>query len=135
MKNEQIPYRWIILGVAFILWGLANGFFNKPGDVLGYAVTDPFSLLGALIIVYSVYEIFKYKRTGKIKIRTDERRELNILKASRIGFLFIMLTLGALVMSEHAPGANLMGLIITAWFVTVLVFTAAFFSYEVVGEK
>ncbi|PKP54064.1 MAG: hypothetical protein CVT90_02075, partial [Candidatus Altiarchaeales archaeon HGW-Altiarchaeales-3] len=87
MKNEQIPYRGIIIGISFVIFGaICLLFFPKP-DRLLYATSSLIIVVGIVMILRSLHEIFRYKKTGEIKIRIDERAELNHLKASRIGFL------------------------------------------------
>jgi uncharacterized membrane protein len=56
-----------------------------------------FLLVGAISVFRSLQEISRYKKNGEVKVRVDERAELNDLRASKRGFQFLLISIGLLI--------------------------------------
>ncbi|PKP61108.1 MAG: hypothetical protein CVT88_01005 [Candidatus Altiarchaeales archaeon HGW-Altiarchaeales-1] len=96
-KQSQIPYRWAILGIFFTMCGVMWLYFRGAVSTPEYLISGLLILLGTIIALYSLYEIIQYKRTGEVRIRIDERTELNTLKASKKGFIFLVASIAILI--------------------------------------
>jgi uncharacterized membrane protein len=102
MVNQvQVLYRTFITSVIFLVWGLACLFFYVMGPVWKgelpvIVIGSSFVVAGTISVFRNLQEILQYKRTGKVKVRVDERVELNILRASKRGFQFLLVSIGIL---------------------------------------
>jgi hypothetical protein len=102
MNQVQALYRKFITGSVFLIWGLACLFFYAVGPVWKgefpiLLIGPSFLLVGAISVFRSLQEISRYKKTGEVKVRVDERAELNDLRASKIGFQFLLISIGLLI--------------------------------------
>jgi len=102
MNQIQALYRKFITGSVFLVWGLACLFFYMTGPVWKgefpiLLIGPSFLLVGAISVFRSLQEISRYKKTGEVKVRVDERAELNDLRASKIGFQFLLISIGILI--------------------------------------
>ena len=86
--------------------------------------------------IYSINEVFKYRRTGNVKIRIDERVKMNALKASKNTFEFIYISLAILfaflgigVIDEHTFTV-ITGPILT---IGIVIYISAYYLYEIRG--
>ena len=107
MRNEKIPLWRSGISLIFIIWGFIWLLFLKT-EILGKVISSFFIILGMTFFIYSINEVFKYRRTGNVKIRIDERVKMNALKASKNAFEFIYISLAILfaflgigVIDEH----------------------------------
>ncbi len=84
MKTKDILYRNCLIAVFFVIWGIIwlslyhENIFEK--------------LLSGFFIAFGLFMFIKYYyklKRGDKEILADERSELNMLKASRIVFLFL----------------------------------------------
>ncbi|MFX1476183.1 MAG: hypothetical protein ACFFCO_11995 [Promethearchaeota archaeon] len=84
-----------LISISFIIWGIFWFLFgfNFFGELLG----GFFMIVGAIFLGYSVRELLRYRRTGEVKRRWDERAALNQLKAARRGFEFLLLVIAVLL--------------------------------------
>jgi hypothetical protein len=94
-KQVRTLYSWFILGLWFIAWGLACLFLYEmgpvwKGELLVLLIGSSFIIVGTVFFSFALREISRYKKTGKVKVRRDERSELNALRASRRGFVFFL---------------------------------------------
>lgn len=97
MKTRDILLRQCLVGVFFVLGGilwLASYYENTFVKALsGY-----FIILGIFISIksYSKWKKLKDSDTHTDEALTDERLELNQLRASRAGFIFLYVSIGVL---------------------------------------
>jgi hypothetical protein len=80
------------MGIIFVLWGmlwLALYYENT----FGKALSGFFIVFGIFI---SIQSYRKWKRGEDSEALTDERSELNLLKASRAGFIFLYVSIALL---------------------------------------
>ena len=97
MKTKDILLRQGLIGIIFVLWGilwLALYYENT----FGKALSGFFIILG---IFMSIKTYLKWKKWKDSDIHTDEtltdeRSELNQLRASRAGFIFLYISIGIL---------------------------------------
>ena len=137
MKNKNIPLYRSVVSLFFIIWGIIWLLFLKT-EILGKVISGFFIIFGITFFLYSIREISKYKKTGDVKIRIDERAKINNLKASRNAFEFIYISLAILiafwgsgVIDEHIFAA-LTGPILAIGIVTYLL---AYHIYEIKGQE
>jgi hypothetical protein len=94
MKAKEILNRQCLTGIFFALWGilwLALYYENTFGKLLaGF-----FILFGIFIFVKNY---IKLKKGDTEEILIDERMELNMLRASKKGFLFMLVATGFLLL-------------------------------------
>jgi len=97
MKTRDILLRQFFVGIFFVLVGilwLALYYENTFVKALsGY-----FIILGIFISIksYSKWKKWKDSDIPTDEALTDERYELNLLKASRAGFIFLYVSIGVL---------------------------------------
>jgi len=97
MKTRDILLRQCLAGIFFVLVGilwLALSYENTFVKALsGY-----FIILGIFISIksYSKWRKWKDSDIPTDETLTDERYELNMLKASRAGFIFLYVSIGVL---------------------------------------
>ncbi|MCX9012777.1 MAG: hypothetical protein OIN66_16875 [Candidatus Methanoperedens sp.] len=92
MKTKDVLYRNFLTGIFFVLWGilwLALSYENT----FGKALSGFFIVLGIFI---SIKSYRKWKRGEDSEALTDERSELNLLRASRAGFVFLYVSIAVL---------------------------------------
>ena len=92
MENKQVKFLIYRLFVAifFIAWGIIWLVFHQAnawGNVLKLFCIA----VGVFYLYTSSRELIKYKKTGEVKNRIDERGELNNLRAAKRGFNFFMI--------------------------------------------
>jgi len=95
-KQIQIPFRRSVVALFFIIWGAVWLLFSGtgvPGNIFG----GFFIIIGAVFFAYSFCEVLRYKKTGEVKTRSDERSELSGLRASRNGFEFLLISTAILI--------------------------------------
>lgn len=93
MKTRDILHRQSLAGIFFVLWGilwLALYYEN----LLGKLLSGFFILFGLFIVIKNYY---KLKKGDHKEILIDERTEMNVLRASKKGFLFMLQTKGLLL--------------------------------------
>ncbi len=123
MKTRDILHRQCLIGVFFVLWGflwLALYYEN----LLGKMLSGFFIAFGLFMFIKNYY---KLKRDDK-EVLTDERSELNMLKASRIVFLFLA---GSIAFLFTLLGLKLINEILFVAFLSP-VFGIALVSYTLV---
>ena len=97
MKRKEILLRQCLAGIFFVIWGmlwLALYYENTFVKALsGY-----FIILGIFISIksYSKWKKWKDSKIHTDEALTDERLELNLLRASRAGFMFLYVSIGVL---------------------------------------
>ena len=134
MKNKQIqiPFRRSIVAVFFVLWGLMWLIFADTGpfdDLFG----GLFVIVGLTYIVISLAEVLRYRKTGEFKTRLDERAEINALRASRKGFVIILVLMSLLLallgfgMIPESAFVAFTGVVIGA---SVVAYFLSFYRYE-----
>ncbi len=92
MNPKDVFYRNFFMGIIFVLWGilwLALYYEN----IFGRALSGFFIVLGFFI---SIQSYRKWKKGDYSEALTDERSELNTLRASRTDFLFLYVSVGIL---------------------------------------
>jgi hypothetical protein len=97
MKTKDILLRQCLVGVFFVLGGilwLAVYYEN----LLGKLLSGFFIILGIFISIKSYTNWKKWKDSDihTDETLTDERYELNNLRASRAGFMFLYISIGVL---------------------------------------
>ena len=94
MKTRDILRRQCLTGIFFTLWGifwLALYYENLFGRLL-----SGFFLVFGILIFVKNYS--KLKKGDYEEILVDERMELNMLRASKKGFLFMLTATGFLLL-------------------------------------
>ena len=94
MKNRDLLRRQCLTGIFFTLWGifwLALYYENLFGKLLSVF----FIIFGIFIFVKNY---IKLKKGDYEEILVDERMELNMLRASKKGFLFMLTATGFLLL-------------------------------------
>ncbi len=92
MKTKDVLYRNFLTGIFFVLWGvlwLALYYENT----FGKALSGFFIIFGIFISIKSYRQ---WKKGKDSEALTDERSELNLLKASRAGFVFLYVSIAVL---------------------------------------
>jgi len=95
MKTRDILLRQCLVGVFFVLWGilwLALYYENT----FGKALSGFFIILGIFMSIKSYSKWKRWKDIHTDEALTDERLELNLLRASRAGFMFLYVSIGVL---------------------------------------
>ncbi len=97
MKTKDILLRQCLVGVFFVLWGIL-WLWTYYENLLGKLLSGFFIILGILMLIksYSNWKRWKDSETLPDEALTDERSELNLLKASRAGFMFLYISVGVL---------------------------------------
>jgi len=133
VRNEKIPLWRSGISLIFIIWGFIWLLFLKT-EILGKVISSFFIILGMTFFIYSINEVFKYRRTGNVKIRIDERVKMNALKASKNAFEFIYISLAILfaflgigVIDEHTFTV-ITGPILT---IGIVIYISAYYLYEI----
>jgi len=97
MKTRDILLRQCLVGIFFVLWGilwLALYYENTLGKLL----SGFFIIFGIFISIKSYIKLKRWKDSDihTDEALTDERLELNLLRASRAGFMFLYVSIGVL---------------------------------------
>jgi len=97
MKTRDILLRQCLVGIFFVLWGilwLALYYENTLGKLL----SGFFIIFGIFISIKSYIKLKRWKDSDihTDEALTDERSELNLLRASRAGFMFLYVSIGVL---------------------------------------
>jgi Ca2+/Na+ antiporter len=97
MKTRDLLLRQCLVGLFFVMWGilwLALYYENTLGKLL----SGFFIILGIFISIksYSKWKRWKDSEIHAEETLTDERSELNLLRASRAGFMFLYVSIGVL---------------------------------------
>lgn len=134
MKTKDVLLRQCLVGIFFVLGGilwLASYYENTFVKALsGY-----FIILGIFISIksYSKWKKLKDSDTNTDESLTDERLELNQLRASRAGFIFLYVSIGVLGtllglrLINEIMFTALMGPVIA---VTSILYVLLFYKYE-----
>jgi hypothetical protein len=80
------------MGIIFVLWGIL-WFVLYYENTFGKALSGFFIVFGIYI---SIQSYRKWKNGEDSEALTDERSELNLLRASRAGFMFLYVSIGVL---------------------------------------
>jgi len=97
MKTRDILLRQFFVGIVFVLWGILwLALYYET--TFGKALSGFFIILGIFISIKSYSKWKKWKDSAILtdETLTDERLELNQLKASRAGFIFLYISVGVL---------------------------------------
>ena len=92
MKPKDVFYRNFLMGIIFVLWGIL-WFVLYYENTFGKALSGFFIVFGIYI---SIQSYRKWKNGEDSEALTDERSELNLLRASRAGFMFLYVLIGVL---------------------------------------
>ncbi len=97
MKTKDILLRQCLVGVFFVLWGIL-WLWTYYENLLGKLLSGFFIILGIFMLIksYSKWKRWKDSETLPDEALTDERYELNLLRASRAGFMFLYISIGVL---------------------------------------
>ena len=118
-----------VICIVFVLWGILwLALFYET--TFGKALSGFFIILGIFISIKSYSKWKKWKDSDNIdEAPTDERYELNMLKASRAGFIFLYISIGVLgtllglrLINEIIFTALMGPVIVVASFLYVLLF-------------
>jgi len=93
MKTRDILLRQCLIGIFFILWGILwLALYYENTFVKALSVY--FIILGIFISIksYSKWKKWKDSDIPTDEALTDERYELNMLRASRAGFIFLYIS-------------------------------------------
>ncbi|VVB88325.1 Uncharacterised protein [uncultured archaeon] len=134
MKTKDVLYRNFLTGIFFVLWGvlwLALYYENT----FGKALSGFFIALGIFISIksYRKWKRWKDSEVHADEVLTDERSELNLLRASRAGFMFlyvsiaILFTLLGLRLINEIIFTALMGPVFA---VASVLYVLSFYRYE-----
>jgi uncharacterized membrane protein HdeD (DUF308 family) len=94
MKAKDVFYRNFLMGIIFVLWGILwLALYYENTFTFGRELSGFFIVLGIFIAIQSYR---KWKKGKYSETLTDERSELNLLRASRVGFLFLYVSVGIL---------------------------------------
>lgn len=97
MKTRDILLRQCLVGVFFVMGGILwlELYYE---NTFGKALSGYFIILGIFISIKSYSKWKKMKDSGihTDEALTDERLELNRLRASRAGFIFLYVSIGVL---------------------------------------
>ncbi len=97
MKTRDILLRQCLVGVFFVMGGIFwLGLYYE--NTFGKALSGFFIILGIFISIksYSKWKKWKDSDIHTDEALTDERLELNLLRASRAGFMFLYISIGVL---------------------------------------
>jgi len=93
MKTRDILYRQSLVGFFFVLWGILwLAMYHE--NLLGKLLSGFFMIFGLFILIKNY---FKFKKADNKEILIYERTEMNVLRASKIGFLFMFQATGLLL--------------------------------------
>ncbi len=92
MKTKDVLYRNFLTGIFFILGGMLWLALYYE-DTFGKALSGFFIVLGIFI---SIKSYLQWKKGEDSDALTDERSELNLLRASRAGFVFLYVSIAVL---------------------------------------
>ncbi len=97
MKTKDVLYRNLFTGIFFLLWGmlwLALYYENT----FGKALSGFFIIFGIFISIksYRKWKRWKDSEVHADEVLIDERSELNLLRASRAGFMFLYASISLL---------------------------------------
>ncbi len=134
MKTRDILLRQCLVGVFFVLWGilwLALYYEN----LLGKLLSGFFIILGIFMSIksYSKWKRWKDSDIHTDEAITDERSELNLLRASKAGFMFlygsitVLFTLFGLRLINEIIFTALMGPVFA---VASVLYVLLFYRYE-----
>ncbi|MDD5616758.1 MAG: hypothetical protein PHH85_11205 [Candidatus Methanoperedens sp.] len=93
MRVKEILNRQCLTGIFFTLWGIL-WFALYYENLFGKLLSGFFIIFGIFIFVKNYN---KLKKGDFEEILIDERMELNMLRASKKGFLFMLTTTGLLL--------------------------------------
>jgi Ca2+/Na+ antiporter len=97
MKTKDILLHQGLVGMVFVMWGILwlALYYEKT---FGKALSGFFIILGIFISIksYSKWKKWKDSDIPTDEALTDERLELNQLRASRAGFIFLYVSVGVL---------------------------------------
>jgi uncharacterized membrane protein len=134
MRDKNIPLYRSLISLFFIIWGIVWVFISQ--DILGKAISSSFVIFGIIFFLYSLNEVLRYRKTGKVKTRIDERVELNSLKASRRSFEFLYISIAILIvllgveLINETIFASLMGPILA---IGIAIYILTYSLYEKMG--
>ncbi len=130
-QNYNIAY-WniLLIGVLCIIFGAADKVFGTLSNRDDWVILI---IVGFILLLFVVYENYKYKKTGKVLF--DERTNLNILKASRNGFLFLVISQAIILILlldiwKVAELGILSGLVLVTWGLGMLIYALSHYAYE-----
>ena len=134
MKNEQIPkilyWKTLLIGLLFIIFGTISAIFGVFEDDAGVIT----AIIGVIFVLYAVYKNYRYRKTGEISF--DERANLNILKASRNGFLFLAISQAILIwLLSDIDSAVFSAIFMVTWGLGCVVYAISYYAYEWGGEE
>lgn len=97
MKTKDVLLRQCLVGIFFVLGGIL-WLASYYEDTFGKELSGYFIILGVFISIksYSKWKKLKDSDIHTDEALTDERLELNLLRASRAGFIFLYLSIGVL---------------------------------------
>ncbi len=97
MKTKDILLRQGLVGIVFVLGGML-WLWMYYENLLGKLLSGFFIILGIFMLIksYSKWKRWKDSETLPDEALTDERYELNLLRASRAGFMFLYISIGVL---------------------------------------
>jgi hypothetical protein len=97
MKTRNILLRQCLVGILFVLWGMLwlELYYE---NTFGKALSGFFIILGIFMLIksYSKWKRWKDSETLIDEALTDERSELNLLRASRACFMILYVSIGVL---------------------------------------
>lgn len=97
MKTKDILLRQGLVGIVFVLWGILWLALYYE-ETFGKMLSGFFIILGIFMSIktYSKWRRWKDSDIPTDEALTDERLELNQLRASRAGFIFLYVSVGVL---------------------------------------
>jgi hypothetical protein len=100
-KQVRALYGEFIISLFIMAWGSLCLFFYSggpvwKGELLTLLIGSSFIIAGTIFFSFAFRGILRYRKTGKMETRIDERAELNALRASRRGFQFFLVSMGIL---------------------------------------
>lgn len=94
MKTRDILRRQCLTGIFFMLWGIL-WFALYYENLLGKLLSGFFIIFGLFIFIKNFQ---KLKKGDYEEVLIDERTELNMLRASKKGFMFMLNATGFLLL-------------------------------------
>lgn len=94
MKTREIIHRQCLTGIFFMLWGIL-WFALYYENLLGKLLSGFFIIFGLFIFIKNFQ---KLKKGDYEEVLIDERTELNMLRASKKGFMFMLNATGFLLL-------------------------------------